>query len=253
MKVLVTGAFGWTAESIIQALHAAGHKVIGFDLPEAECPPHIEPLLEKVHRGDVGVLAGLYIALNELDAVIHLAVATGRMDYQTPTKPFETNVRGTYDVFEAARQQGVKRVILASSAPVHLMSELGTGFHAVTDYRSSPDKDHLYDLTKRLQEEIAKDFCATYGMSCVTLRFGHIVDSRQGVDAKGVPLKDLTYAKGGWVCRYDVADACLHALTFEQPGYHAFHVIGAKQARQHFDLERTEQIFGFVPKTAFDA
>ncbi|MCI0711120.1 MAG: hypothetical protein L0154_13265 [Chloroflexi bacterium] len=43
---------------------------------------------------------------------------------------------------------------------------------ATNDLPTSPDGDHLYDLTKRLQEQIGKDYAATFGMNVITLRAG---------------------------------------------------------------------------------
>jgi nucleoside-diphosphate-sugar epimerase len=101
--------------------------------------------------------------------------------------------------------------------------------------------DHLYDLTKRLQEAITRDFCETYEMEVVVLRAGHVVDGIKGVDAKCTPLRELEYCRGGWVCRHDLAEACLEALYFGAKGYHAFHIIGSRESQEHFDIERTEE------------
>jgi nucleoside-diphosphate-sugar epimerase len=46
MKVLVTGAFGWTAVCIVQALNKAKYHIIGFDLPSAICPAEVESLFD---------------------------------------------------------------------------------------------------------------------------------------------------------------------------------------------------------------
>src|SRR5918998_315746 len=85
--------------------------------------------------------------------------------------------------------------------------------------------DHVYGLTKRLQEEIAKDFCVTFGMNTIALRAGHIVDGRAGVDPHGRPLAEVDYARGGRVCRHDLARTCVQALPYPRSGYDAFHVI----------------------------
>ena len=138
-------------------------------------------------------------------------------------------------------------MVLVSSAAVHLPP--GSAPLSASAWRSSPGGDHLYDLTKRLQEEIARDFCATFGMTAVVLRAGHLVDGMYGVDAHGRSLGGLRYARGGWLCRHDLARACLQALRFPHTGYHAFHVVGS---RARFDLERTERELGFHCAVTFD-
>ncbi len=243
MRVLVTGASGWTAVAIIQALHRAKHDIVGFDLNKVRYRDDARPLLTQVISGDMANFAQVQAALQATapHAVIHLAVAVGPDDYQAPDVPFDVNVKGTYNLFEAARRNSVGKIVLISSAAVHLPHEGAPVCNALTDWRSSPKGDHLYDLTKRLQEEIAKDFCETFGMQVVVLRAGHIVDGKKSVDAKGRDLASLDYCRGGWVCRYDLAQACLKALEVPSTGYAAFHVIGAEQARQHFDVERIER------------
>lgn len=242
MRVLITGAGGWTAVSIIQTLYRKDHTMIGFDLRKPHPEHDILPSLDKFILGDVAEYPQVEEAVqNEgVEAIIHLAVAVGEEDYQTPEIPFATNVKGTYNVFDAARKSGVKKVVHLSSASVHLMKE-GTTIvmNALVDWESSSSLDHLYDLTKRLQEEIAKDFSQTFGMQVVVLRTGHIVDGRKKVDAKGRPLASLDYCRGGWVCRYDLARACEKALELSSPGYSAFHIIGSKGANRYFDIDRT--------------
>jgi nucleoside-diphosphate-sugar epimerase len=247
--VLVTGAAGWTARAIIQALVGEGFQVTGLDLRRPEADEGAAGAVRWI-QGDVTDPATVQQASRSASAVVHLAVAVGAGDYQRPQRPFATNVVGTYNVFAAAHQAGVSRVVLVSSAAVHLPP--GPGPLSASEWRSSPDEDHLYDLTKRLQEEIARDFCATFAMTAVVLRAGHLVDGTRGIDAHGRPLAGLGYARGGWLCRHDLARACLQALRFQQSGHHAFHVIGSRAAWAHFDLERTERELGFRCAVSFD-
>ena len=69
----------------------------------------------------------------------------------------------------------------------------------------------------------------------------------------GLGLASVTYAREGWVCRYDVAQACGRALAFEVEGYTAFHVIGAAGARDRFDVARTETELGVEFENRFEA
>lgn len=252
MKVLITGAFGWTAISITQALRQAKHVIIAFDLPASTCPNFTKPLLSKIILGDVANFNQVNNAVQEAEAIVHLAVAVGDNDYQNSDIPFRVNVQGMYNIFEAARRRSVQQIILMSSASVHLHHSGNKKVSALGDCRSDDGEDHLYDLTKCLQEEIAKDFCQTYKMNAITLRAGHIVDGKREVDPTGKPLSMLNYSRGGWVCRYDLAAACVKALELELSGYNAFHVIGALQAKQHFDIERTEKQLGPIFQTRFE-
>ena len=119
------------------------------------------------------------------------------------------------------------------------------------DWHSSPDEDHLYDLTKRLQEEIARDFCQTFAMHCVALRAGHIVDGRRQIDPSGRPLAELDHCRGGWVCRGDLARAVVGAVEADAAGYSAYHVVGARMGSERFGTDRAERALGFRCETDF--
>jgi nucleoside-diphosphate-sugar epimerase len=253
VRILLTGAGGWTARPILEALLREGHEVVALDLPGYAYygggSPH--PPVRWI-GGSVSDLASVEEAARSVEAIIHLAVAVEPNDYSCPKVPFSTNVLGTYNVFEASRRQEVSKVVLMGSAPVHLAPLERGRVDARTQLPTSSGGDHLYDLTKRLQEEIARSFCETYEMEVVVLRAGHVVDGIKGVDAKGSPLGELKYCRGGWVCRHDLAQACLEALSFDAKGYHAFHIIGSRESREHFDIERTEEMLGFRPRVSFE-
>jgi nucleoside-diphosphate-sugar epimerase len=250
MKILITGACGWTAVAIIDALIQAGHSIVGFDLASV-CDDSIKNKCTRFIKGSVSNYADIDEATKSIDAIIHLAISTQKNDYQSANVPFNVNVIGTYNVFEAARRNNVSKIILIGSAPVHLTLAKHK-FNALKDWKSSADEDHLYDLTKRLQEEIAKDFCDTYAMNAIVLRSGHIVDSKTETDPSGRPLTEVKYASGGWVCRYDLANACVRALDTAISGYTAYHIIGSIQAKDSFDMERTEKELGLTFKAHFE-
>lgn len=220
----------------------AGHEITAFDLPSVECPDSVKRVSNSILFGDVADYNVVCDAARSTDAIVHLAVAVGESDYLRPDVPFATNVKGTYNIFEAARINQVQRVILISSAPVHLSFE--GKLNAESSWKSSSDDDHLYDLTKHLQEVIAQDFCETYSMTAIVLRAGHIVDGKKNIDPHGKSLEKVEYGKGGWVCRYDLADACLKAVETTKTGFDIYHIVGARQASEHFDIERTEKELG---------
>jgi nucleoside-diphosphate-sugar epimerase len=253
VRILVTGAGGWTARRILEALPREGHEVMALDLPgqayHGDGSPH--PPARWI-EGSVSDLAGVEEAARSIEAIFHLAVTVGPNDYACPKMPFSTNVLGTYNVFEAARRQKVSKVVLMGWAPVHLVLLESGRVDARTRLPTNAGGDHLYDLTKRLQEEIARDFCEIYEMEVVMLRAGHVVDGIKGVAAMGTPLGKLEYCRGGWVCRHDLAEACLEALSFGAKNCHAFHNIGSRESRDHFDIERTEEKLGFRPRVTFE-
>lgn len=236
MRILITGALGWTAHAILHDLHQQ-HTLIGIDLPDASRSLDSFTMLADYQTGDVANENDVKNAIQGCQAVVHLAVAVGIEDYENPNIPFKTNVRGTYNIFEQACLNNVQKVILMSSAPVHLPAKRLV--RATDTLRTASGGDHLYDLTKRLQEDIARNYAETFGMDVITLRAGHIVDGRTQQTSRGQNLREVSYCRGGWVCRYDLAQAVARALTYEQAGYDAFHIIGDTRAHQLFDVQRT--------------
>jgi len=249
MKILVTGGLGWTANAIVQALVDDGHEMTLLDLDGILAQEDSDK--GQIVRGDVSNFQDTLKVSSGMDVIVHLAVAVGPGAYDSPDVPFSVNVQGAYNVLEAARRSKIKQVLLLSSAPVHIADKIEHQLGA-TDRISSRGEDHLYDLTKRLQEEIAEDFSNTFGMSVLVLRVGHIVDGRQSVDPTGRPLEELEYCRGFWVCRYDVADACLHGVKKHLTGFNCYHIIGGVEGNKYFDLWRTEEEFGFIPSETFE-
>lgn len=244
MRILITGGLGWTARAIIQTLHNAYHEVSVLDVPSASLHPDISRLVSTIHRGNIAFPDFVNSTMQRVDMVVHLAVAIEENAYMTPEIPFQTNILGTYNVFEAAYRNGVSRVILMSSAPIHLEFPEDAICSAQDDLPTSAEGDHLYDLTKRLQEQIGKDYAATFGLDVITLRAGHIVDSDTQTDPQDRPLTEVDYCRGGWVCRYDLGQAVLKAIEFEAQGYHAFNIISDARAESRFDLATTENVLG---------
>ena len=210
-------------------------------------PPH--PLATTWWEGDVADPEGISSALSQVNALVHTAAAMGEHDYDSTELPFQVNVAGTYNVLDAARQRAVKRIVLLSEAPVHLLP-------AIDDHdghwRSAADRDHLYDLTKRLQEEIARDFASTFGMNILALRIGHVVDGVARRDLVGRRLESVDYCRGGWVCCHDVARAAAAGLDASIRGFVALPVVGSRSGRERFDVTTTQETLAIELNEWFD-
>ena len=224
MNVLVTGGMGQTALPMIELLRGAGHTVGIFDIADAN---------------DVCDYEAINRAARGMDAIIHLAVNVA--DPRDEALSFQTNVYGTYNVLRAAWGNHVRKVLLASSAPVHLPPGCAC----------DPGEDFAYDLTKHLQEAMARHFAQTYAMNVLALRLGHIVDGKTQTDLGGNPLSGLSYCRGGWVCRYDVARAFCMAIEADFAGYHRIDIIGSHQAHDRFDLAAARELIGFACEENF--
>jgi nucleoside-diphosphate-sugar epimerase len=232
MRVLVTGSKGYVAQRTIEALSDRGHEVVGFDLELG---------------GDVRHPDAVDDAARGCDAGIHCAVLHAD---SRPADILAVNVVGTYSFFAAAMKHKFRMAVLASSAPVHLPSreDDAVGF----PLRSSDGADHVYDLSKALQKQIARDFFERQ-VPVKCLRLGRVVDGDRATTlGEEVTLSDLTYCRGGWVAIEDVAEAFTAALTSPPDDvFLPYTLVGSRLGRLRFNVCKTEARLGIRLKYDF--
>jgi nucleoside-diphosphate-sugar epimerase len=167
MKILVTGGVGNVGPAVIERLVRAGHTVrfIGRR-------PGMRFEGAQYVQCDVTDIACLKAQAAGMDAVVHLAAISG--PHQAPPEEvFRVNCLGTFNVYEAAANAGIRRVVQASS-----INALGFGF-GVRDFtvHSVPiDEDHpttptdAYSYSKNIAEHIAEYHWRRDGISGCSLR-----------------------------------------------------------------------------------
>jgi nucleoside-diphosphate-sugar epimerase len=200
MRVLVTGGNGMLGGYILRELMNAGHSVTIYARHDAR----VEGANSVI--GDVMDLDSLKRAMAGHEAVIHLAGFTGPGRAE-PEKLVCTNVMGTVNVLESAREKGLMKVVFASSGAA-------TGFsfqrHQIVPRYLPVDEDHPaepedeYGLSKVLAEITCKRYSVAFGIRTICLRVNHAwyVD-REGASvavgrgwAKGLSVEEL------WARRY---------------------------------------------------
>ncbi|MEW6753951.1 MAG: NAD(P)-dependent oxidoreductase [Candidatus Latescibacterota bacterium] len=242
MKIVVFGSAGWLGRAILT--RAAGRAVVrAFDRgPEAwEEWRDLDGEWtggEVVH-GEISDFATVAGAVAGMDAVIHTAVFYPRTAVETDPRPFLINLKGLWNVLEAARRAGIRRVVhVGSCMTVH---PRGLFFDAET---RSIEGD-LYGICKRLQEEMCRQFHDAHGMETVVLRPDYIVDSRLGIGRHREPLgAGGSPWRLGWVCRHDLAEACLLAVERPGLGHQVLHIVGTPGAEEHCNVGRARQLLG---------
>src|SRR5262245_2811269 len=152
--VLVTGSAGRIGQAVVRELKARGHRVRGFDLaPTAGAD---ESLMGSITDGPAVLRAAQGAA-----TLIHLAATPDDDDFLTKLLP--NNIVGLYHVLEAARQAGVRRVVLASSGQVVWWQRM-TGPWPIDD-RVQPTPRHWYAATKVFAEAAGRAFVESHGLS----------------------------------------------------------------------------------------
>lgn len=209
-RICVTGASGKAGQATTRELRAHGHEVVATDLVAGP-----EDLGTQVLRADLTDFGQAVEVLYGTDAVVHLGniPAPGR---HTPATTFNANSAMNANVFLAAAQLGLRRVVWASSE-----TTLGLPFGDVPPRYAPVDEDHFpdptstYALSKVAGETIAAHIAAWSGIPFVGLRLSNIF--RPGDDYARVPSfwKDPHARKWnlwGYVDVRDVAAACRLAL-----------------------------------------
>lgn len=158
---------------------------------------------------DLSDKVGVHQLLEGVDAVVHL----GGVSTEQPWEPILAgNIVGVYHLYEAARKQGVKRVIFASSN--HVM-----GFYRqdqVVDADSAPRPDGLYGLSKAFGEDVARLYWDRYGIETLVVRIGSSFPepkSRRMLatwmsydDLERLVIAGLTAPVVGWSVIYGISD-----------------------------------------------
>jgi UDP-glucose 4-epimerase len=179
---LVTGGAGFIGSHLAEALTAQGRRVRVLDNLSTGLRTNlatIQPAPELV-EGDLADALDVARAMEGVQVVYHLgALASVQRSVETPEVTHQACATGTLHVLDAARRQGVRRVVYAASSSAYggLSSESGQ----VEDAPLQPLSP--YAAAKLAGELYAQAFAATYGLETVRVRFFNIFGPRQRADS----------------------------------------------------------------------
>jgi UDP-glucose 4-epimerase len=164
-RVLVTGGAGFIGRRLARSLASEGHEVTVLDLRPFE-DAEITSLI-----GDIRVKSDVARAVRPgLDVIFHLAAFTSVVgSIKDPAAAYETNVAGTFNLLEAAREAGVKSFLLASSGSV--AGDIGD---TVITERSPVRPLSPYGATKATGEMLLSGYAGSYGMTTCSTRFTNV-------------------------------------------------------------------------------
>lgn len=179
---LVTGGAGFIGSNLCEAILDMGYKVKCLDDLSTGRQRNIDFLMGRdgyeFIKGDIKDLDTCMKACEGVDYVMNEA-AWGSVprSIEMPLFYEENNIRGTLNMMEAARQQGVKKFVYASSSSVY-------GDHPVLPKVEGQEGNLLspYALTKRADEEYGKLYKKLYGLDTYGLRYFNVFGRRQDPD-----------------------------------------------------------------------
>lgn len=244
MRVLITGGSSIVGLELAKEIGLHGHSSVIFD---RIAPSETVPGTDYVW-GDILDIPALRRAAAHCDCGIHLAVIS---DALKPEEMLSINVIGAYNFLKIAEERRFKNAIVAGSAPVHL-PDVQTERWPL--FPTSSGGDRLYDLTKIIQEVVAKEF-SDHGLPVTCLRFGHLVRGEEETTLEGTrTLKEVEYCRGGWVALEDVVEGCYRALAIDlSPTFRLLNLIGASPGYESYRVKATEDLLQFNLSYRFEA
>jgi UDP-glucose 4-epimerase len=176
MKVLVTGGAGFIASHVVDAYVAAGHEVIVVDNLSSGKRENLNPRARFVERDILDPETARLIRDERPDVLNHHAAQIDvRRSVADPAFDARTNVLGTLGLLEAARQEGVKKVLFVSSGGA-VYGEQET-FPAPETHQTWPVSP--YGVSKRSGELYCHFYQAEYGLPFVAFRYANVYGPRQ--------------------------------------------------------------------------
>ena len=218
MRHVVTGGRGFIGSHLVDRLVELGHEVVVLDdLSTSEGPP-LNPQATLV-EGSITDADCVRAVTKGADRVFHLAAwASVPRSVADPVGSHDVNVNGTLNVLQAARENGVGRVVFSSSSSVYGEQEAPLMREDMVPRPMSP-----YALQKLVGEQYGSMFASLFGLEVVSLRYFNVYGPRQptqGAYTLVIPLfvklrdegKPLTvYGDGRQTRSYNHVSDIVHA------------------------------------------
>jgi nucleoside-diphosphate-sugar epimerase len=244
MRVAVTGGSGKLGRHVVRRLIHDGHEVLNLDRAGTRSPGLL--VVDLRNYGQVlDALLGVDDRHSGFDAVVHLG-AIPAPGIIPDAATFENNMLATYNVFQAARRAGIRKVVYASSETVlGLPFDIDPPYIPVDEeYPARPES--TYSLVKHLEEQMAVELTRwDPELSISGLRFSNVMDPE---DYKRFPAfdADATLRKWnlwGYIDGRDGAEAVVCALENGKPGFEAYIVANADTVMSRSSASLAAEVF----------
>ena len=185
-KVLVTGADGFIGSHLTESLLERGYEVKAFAFYNSfntwgwlDSFPKDKRKEIEVFTGDIGDPNGVREAMKGVDAVFHLAALIAiPFSYHSPDSYVDTNIKGTLNVLQAARNLGTGRVLVTSTSEVY-----GTAQYVPIDEKHPYQGQSPYSATKIGADRLAESFYRSFQMPISIVRPFNTFGPRQSARA----------------------------------------------------------------------
>jgi UDP-glucose 4-epimerase len=179
MRAFVTGAAGFIGSNLVDHLLAAGHTVVGYDNFSTGQRRFIEGALRsskfKLVEADLLDIESLGAAIGGNDIAFHLAAnADVRFGTHHPFKDLEQNTIATYNLLEAMRANGIRRIVFSSTGSVYGEATV----FPTPENAPFPVQTSLYANSKVAAEGLISSYCEGFGFQSYIFRFVSILGER---------------------------------------------------------------------------
>ena len=172
-KILVTGSDGFIGSHLTELLVERGYQVRAFVYYNSfnswgwldSLPGQVLSQIE-IFPGDIRDPNGVREAMKGMDAVFHLAALIAiPFSYYSPDTYVDTNIKGTLNVLQAARELGTRRVLVTSTSEVY-----GTAQYVPIDEKHPYQGQSPYSATKIGADRLAESFWRSFNMPVTIVR-----------------------------------------------------------------------------------
>ena len=225
-RIMITGAAGKIGSVLRNALRGSYPLIRVLDIAPLGAPENGE----EVCATDIRDAAALEKAMAGIDCVVHLA----GMAVEAPWEQvLPLNIGGCYNVFEAVRRSGVKRIVFASS-------NHAIGFHRRERFIHTdvvPRPDTRYGVSKVFGEALGRLYADKYGLSVACLRIGSFLTPDRPTDSRQL----LT-----WISHRDMVQLVRRCI--DHPDYHFVIIYGvSNNLRSRWDNSNVK-FLGYRPE-----
>ncbi|GIX06290.1 MAG: NAD-dependent epimerase [Candidatus Poribacteria bacterium] len=222
--ILITGGLGRIGQVLCREFRGR-YRTRSFDLRPS-------PAADESVAGNITDVPALVRACRGVRAIVHLAAIPGNADFNLL---LDTNIRGTYCVYEAAVQAGVRKVVFASTNHVSGMWER-SGVYTTPEMPIRPDS--LYAVSKAAGEALARHYADAHGISSVCIRIGAF----NAQESKPRGLRDYYML----ITHRDIAQLVDRAIQWE--GLFAIVNGISNHPKAYQDLESAREWLGYQPQ-----
>ena len=240
-KVLVTGMSGLIGGVAGRELSQRGYAVSALNRQDVPGYP--------TTRASITEPDAIRPAFEGVDCVVHMAAYLGPSD----ASQLSVNIEGTFNVYEAAKNAGVKRFVFGSSGATQMRYEVDEPFVSMVEaryddipepkprvYHSSPPRPgNMYGVAKLAGEAMGRYYSESHGMSVICIRLGRVTAENEPDSPRNaaVYLSHRDAAQIVWRCVEAPADV-RYGIVY-----------GVSDNRTRFrDLEHTNALVGYVPE-----